>query len=47
MGKPTLEIILVPTRVGMLLILCAQDKEVETCPHTRGDDPQLFRRERY
>ena len=42
MGKPTLEIILVPTRVGMILILCAQDKEVETCPHTRGDDPKIF-----
>ena len=35
--------ILVPTRVGMILITVANQKGGVACPHTRGDDPGLRR----
>ena len=30
---------LVPTRVGMILIVLFSHSGVDSCPHTRGDDP--------
>ena len=32
-------VLLVPTRVGMILPLQAQQVLQDPCPHTRGDDP--------
>ena len=32
---------LVPTRVGMILIQIGDVLVVDSCPHTRGDDPAL------
>ena len=32
---------LVPTRVGMILIEVKPEEEMQACPHTRGDDPQI------
>ena len=34
-------ITLVPIRVGMILAKVFYSVELETCPHTRGDDPAL------
>ena len=31
--------LLVPTRVGMILVLAHMMYYLPTCPHTRGDDP--------
>ena len=31
---------LVPTRVGMILIIGCQAVGLKACPHTRGDDPE-------
>ena len=33
--------LLVPTRVGMILENGLKNKEIHTCPHTRGDDPDM------
>ena len=30
---------LVPIRVGMILITVLTKQDLYTCPHTRGDDP--------
>ena len=30
---------LVPTRVGMIPQKVAKSKKIDSCPHTRGDDP--------
>ena len=33
--------ILVPIRVGMIPMPSIDYRDVKTCPHTRGDDPEL------
>ena len=37
------ELSLVPTRVGMILIMPKSHSNLATCPHTRGDDPLIAR----
>ena len=37
--NPLMMITLVPIRVGMILLYKDNNVLVNTCPHTRGDDP--------
>ena len=34
--------VLVPIRVGMILIVRPLAQTLQACPHTRGDDPKFF-----